>query len=145
MAQPLRQIQGGALERRRGSRRRFKYWRRHTPHFYLALTAIAAASLLSLSDGIAFLIGGVVLCGIAFAMTGVTAIAVFSAYFWGFFMVMNGNIPLARIKVFIPHAVVGSLIHSCTCSTCLCCSMPWVPKRFQDRPCYSRYLVSLFF
>jgi hypothetical protein len=60
-------------------------------------------------DGLAFSLGGVVLSTAAFAMTGVAAIAVFSVYFWGFFMVMSGNIPLARIKVFLPHAAVGTL------------------------------------
>ncbi len=109
MAQPLRQIQGASAERRRGARRRFKYWRRHTPHFFLATAAIASAAVLCVVEGVAFVAGGVTLTEAAFAVTCVTTGIVFAAYFWGFFMVMSGNIPVDRIKVFLPHAIVGTL------------------------------------
>lgn len=109
MAQPLRRIEDAGFDPQRSARRRFKFRRRHTPHFYLVVGAVAGASCLCLVDAVAYVLGGTALGVVAFGMTLLASVLVFAAYFWGFFMVMNGNIPVARMKVFLPHAVVGTL------------------------------------
>jgi hypothetical protein len=98
----------------RGSaRQRYRFWRRHTPHYYLVLTAISAAVMVCLLNAWAFLSRSLMVSGVAFAMTLFAALAICTAFFWGFYMIMNGNIPVHRLKVLAPHAVVGFLSPLC--------------------------------
>lgn len=91
------------------ARRRYRYRRRHTPHFYIVSTGLSAAALVCVLDAIAFAVGSVVLANLAFVAVVIASLLVFIGYFWGFFMVMSGNIPVKRLKVLVPHAVVGTL------------------------------------
>lgn len=90
-------------------RRRYRYHRRHTVHYYLVLTGVSAAAGVCLLYGAAYRTGSIVMGELAFAGAMVAGLAVFVAYFWGFYMLMSGNIPLQRVKILIPHAAVGTL------------------------------------
>jgi uncharacterized membrane protein len=91
------------------ARRRYRFRRRHTPHFNLVTTALCLATAVVVVDLIGFLVGTVQLGVVAFAFLAAACVSVLASYFWGFFMVMNGNIPMRRLKIFLPHAVVGSM------------------------------------
>ncbi|MDQ2741961.1 MAG: hypothetical protein M3Z66_06640 [Chloroflexota bacterium] len=95
------------------ARQRYRYFRRHTPHYYLVLSGISLALLVCLLNTWAFLSKSVPLSEVAFGAVAVTALVISTAFFWGFFMVMNGNIPAHRIRVFIPHGIVGCLSPLC--------------------------------
>jgi hypothetical protein len=95
--------------RRSPARQRYRYRRRHTPHYYIVSTGISAAALVSLLNAIAYATRSIALANAAFVAVLFASLAVFTGYFWGFFMVMSGNIPVKRLKVLIPHAAVGTL------------------------------------
>lgn len=89
--------------------RRWRYWRRHTPHFYLVLIAATCAVLACAATAAAYLNGGLVLGSTAAVMVGAAALAVCFAYFWGFFLLLSGQVPTNRFKFVVPHACVGTL------------------------------------
>jgi hypothetical protein len=97
------------LRPRKSRRRRYRYWRRHTPHYYIVLTAISCAVGVCVLEGIAFRSKSVQLAEVAFVAIAFTALIISTAFFWGFFMVMNGNIPAHRLKYLVPHGAVGVL------------------------------------
>jgi hypothetical protein len=99
-----RRPEGGAK-----ARRRYRYHRRHTPHFYLVITSLSCAAVVCVLTTAAFAERSVLLTQVAFAAIVVTALVICAAFFWGFFMLMDGNIPAHRIRVLIPHAAVGVL------------------------------------
>lgn len=94
---------------RPASRRRYRYRRRHTPHYFFVLPAVSAAAGVCLLYWIAYLTRSIMLAEVAFAVVLLTALAVCVAYFWGFYMLMKGSIPQHRLKILIPHAGVGTL------------------------------------
>jgi hypothetical protein len=87
--------------------RRHRYRRRHTPHFYIVIAALIAAAVVCVLNGIAFAREDVILASVAFAAVVAAMVVVSAAYFWGFYMLMSGNIPVKRLKILIPHAAVG--------------------------------------
>lgn len=91
------------------ARRRYRFRRRHTPHFYIVTAALSMALLLCAVDIVVWQESSLVAVHVAFGILAVTCLTVMAAYFWGFYMAMSGNIPTDRLKIFIPHAVVGSL------------------------------------
>ncbi len=90
-------------------RRQYRFRRRHTPHFYLVISALSFATLLCGMDVGAYVNGTVLGAEVAFVWTGITAIVVCAAYFWGFYLLMKGTIAESRLKVLVPHATVGTL------------------------------------
>jgi hypothetical protein len=99
----------GARAARSPVRRRYRYRRRHTPHFYIVVTALSGAAVVCVLNVIAYRSQSVEISNFAFAAVGVTTLVVFAAYFWGIFMLMSGRIPIRRLKVLVPHAAVGVL------------------------------------
>ncbi len=89
--------------------KRYHYHRRHTPHFYLVISALSCATGVCVLKGIAFVNRSVPLATFSFFAVLLTALVVSAAFFWGFTMVMNGNIPTRRLKVLLPHAALGVL------------------------------------
>lgn len=87
----------------------YRYRRRHTPHFYIVVSALSAAILVCGLHAIAYETQSVLMANVAFAGVVIAALAVFAAYFWGFYMLMSGHIPQKRLKILIPHAGVGTL------------------------------------
>lgn len=98
-----------ARSTRQGPRRRYRYFRRHTPHYYIVLSGISCAIIVCALNAWAFISRSLVLSNIAFAAVSITAVILSIAFFWGVFMVMSGNIPVHRIKYFVPHGLVGVL------------------------------------
>jgi len=90
-------------------RRRYRYWHRHTPHYYLVLTAISCAALVCLINLIGYLNKSLLVAEVAFAAAVGTSLVIFTTFFWGFYMLMSGNIPLHRMKYLLPHGAVGVL------------------------------------
>lgn len=95
--------------RRPKTRRRFHYFHRHTPHFYLVLAGISGAIVSFLMSLLAFDRRSIELSNIAFGVVAATSLVIFCAFFWGFYMLASGNIPTHRLRVFVPHAMVGVL------------------------------------
>lgn len=60
-------------------------------------------------EAIAFRTRSIQLANVAFGAVSITALLICVAFFWGFFMVMSGNIPAHRIRYFAPHGAVGVL------------------------------------
>lgn len=60
-------------------------------------------------NSVAYASKSIGLAQVAFGAIVVTALVVFAAFFWGFFMIMNGHIPARRLKVLLPHGAVGVL------------------------------------
>jgi hypothetical protein len=89
--------------------RRYRYRRRHTPHFYIVTTAVSAAGVACILTSIAFVRGDVTLATVAFGAVVLAMVVVSAAYFMGFSMLMSGHIPSKRVKILVPHAVVGVL------------------------------------
>lgn len=101
---------GGRRAARSGrARPRYRFRRSHKPHFYLGTSALVLALLLCVADLAALVHPSTATGELAFVVLIATLVAMLGSYFLGFFMVMDGNIPLHRIKVFLPHALVGSL------------------------------------
>lgn len=96
-------------ESRPSARKRYRFRRRHTPHYYLVITALSGAALVCVLKTAAYLTKSVILASISFGAVVFTALAVSVAFFWGFYMVMNGNIPVRRLRVLAPHAMLGVL------------------------------------
>jgi hypothetical protein len=96
---------------RRAPRRRrpYHYVRRHTPHYFIVLSGISCAIIVCALNAWAFITRSLLLSDVAFAAVSVTAVVISVAFFWGIYMVMSGNIPAHRIKVFVPHGIVGVL------------------------------------
>lgn len=94
---------------RTGQRRRYRYLRRHTPHYFIVLSGISCAILVCALNAWSFITRSLLLSEVAFAAVSVTAVVISFAFFWGIFMVMSGNIPTHRIKYFLPHGIVGAL------------------------------------
>jgi hypothetical protein len=97
------------IGKKRRTRSRYRFRRRHTPHYYLVLTSISAAIGVCVVDAVALVTQSVDLAGAAFVVTVAANIVLFTTFFWGFYMAMSGNIPLSRLKYFVPHAMVGLL------------------------------------
>jgi hypothetical protein len=93
----------------KGRQRRYRYLRQHTPHYYLVLTGITLALLVCGLNCWAFVTKGLLISEVAFGAVVVATLVIFTAFFWGFFMVMSGNIPAHRIRYFLPHGAVGVL------------------------------------
>lgn len=91
------------------ARARYRFRRRHTPHYYFVLTSLSAAVGVCVVDAIALVTGSVDLAGAALVVTATANVVLFTTFFWGFYMAMSGNIPLHRIKYFVPHAMIGFL------------------------------------
>lgn len=108
MAQPVRHLRALPAEPS-VARRRYRFRRRHTPHFYLVTVSLALAVGVVAADITGVLVAGVLTGEIAFAILSIAWVSVLVSYFWGFFMLMNGNLPVHRLKVFVPHAIVGTL------------------------------------
>lgn len=94
---------------RTGHRRRHRYFRRHTPHYFIVLTGISCAITVCALNAWSFITHSLLLSEVAFAAVSTTAVVISIAFFWGVFMVMSGNIPSHRIKYFVPHGIVGML------------------------------------
>lgn len=94
---------------RRAARRRYKFYRPHRVHYYLVVTGITLALLVCGVTTAAWATQRMDLANAAFAMVLVTDLIIFGAFFMGFFMIIEGNIPVRRIKVLLPHACVGML------------------------------------
>lgn len=58
---------------------------------------------------IAFVSRSILLAEITFVVVAVTLLIICTAFFWGFYMIMSGHIPAARIKYIVPHGMVGVL------------------------------------
>ncbi|MGH2441761.1 MAG: hypothetical protein ACRDFX_01185 [Chloroflexota bacterium] len=89
--------------------RRSHYHRRHTVHYFLVVPGVTAALISSALNGAAFATRSIVLSEITFAAVCITALIIFTAFFWGFYMIMSGHIPYHRLKILAPHAIVGVL------------------------------------
>jgi hypothetical protein len=94
---------------RLSARRRYKFYRPHRVHYYLVLTGITLALLVCALTTAAWATKRMDLAAIAFVAVLLTDMIIFSAFFMGFFMIIEGNIPTRRIKVLLPHAGVGML------------------------------------
>jgi len=103
---PLPQVR---VTRRPRQKRRFRYRHRHTPHYFLVLLGIGGAIVSFGGSLLAFTQHSVELSEIAFGVVTATSLIIFSAFFWGFTMLAGGNIPAHRIRIFVPHAIVGTL------------------------------------
>jgi|SRR5579884_833932 len=90
-------------------RKRYRFRRKHTPHFYLVTAALTCAALLAGLEGVDIASRSVTLGNVSFWLTCATALVVFAAYFYGFFLIMHRDIPASRMKVILPHAIVGTL------------------------------------
>lgn len=90
------------------ARRRYRFRRRHTPHFYIVTSAISAAGAVCLLNAVAYSDKSVLMAEISFAAVCVTAVIVSAGFFWGFYMIMSGHIP-HRLNVLAPHGIVGVL------------------------------------
>lgn len=88
---------------------RYRYRRRHTPHYYLVIASVFAAALVCVLNIVGYKTGSVRLADVCFASIVVANATISSAFFWGFYMVMNGHIPVKKLKVLVPHAMVGVL------------------------------------
>ncbi|GAC1442780.1 MAG: hypothetical protein NVSMB52_00360 [Chloroflexota bacterium] len=88
---------------------RHRYRRRHTLHFYLGATGLIASAITGVVSVVAYTTRSIAMATVSFFMMAVTALVVSTAFFWGFYMVANGNFPARRIKIVIPHAAVGTL------------------------------------
>lgn len=101
-------IDGGVDPRvtRAPRRRRF---RRHTPHFYLVLIAVACAIGLCPLEIAAYLGKSLTVGAIACIAAGITTVAVSVSFFWGFFLLLNGQLSSRRFRIVFPHAAVGTL------------------------------------
>lgn len=75
----------------------------------MVTTAISLAALLCVVDIGAYASASTWATHLAFGVLTAAFIGVLVSYFYGIFMAMNGNIPTSRLKIFLPHAVVGSL------------------------------------
>ena len=89
--------------------RKHRFYRRHTPHYYLVVGGFVGAAAVSILDIAAFTSRSPLLAEISFAAVLLTAGLIFSAFFWGFYMLMNWRAPFHRLKFVIPHAAVGML------------------------------------
>lgn len=89
------------------ARRRYRFHRRHTPHYYLVAAGLTGAALVCVLNVVAFLTQRVDLATAAFVLVTITAITLYLAYFWGIFMVSSGHIPARRVMVV--HGMVGTL------------------------------------
>ena len=88
---------------------RYKYHRRHTVHYYLVIASVFASACVCVLNFIGYKTGSIQLAEVCFASIVLANALISTAFFWGFFMVMNGHIPTRRIKVLLPHATVGVL------------------------------------
>ncbi len=91
------------------ARRRYRYRRKHTPHYYLVLTALPCAVAVCILDAIAFFSRSILMAEIAFSATLVTTLVILITFFWGFCLILTINVPVHRMKYLIPHAAVGAL------------------------------------
>lgn len=73
------------------------------------IAGVFAASLVCVLNFIGYKTGSIQLAEWCFACIILANALISTAFFWGFFMVMNGHIPIKRIKVLLPHAMVGVL------------------------------------
>lgn len=89
------------------TRRRYKYRRRHTPHFYLVLAGLLGATSVCVLDVAAFLTRRMDLSNAAFIAVAITSVIVFAAYFYGILMITSGHIPPRRVLVI--HGMVGTV------------------------------------
>jgi hypothetical protein len=108
----LRSIEGSrefAPKAQRRARAKAGLFRKHTPHYYLVLSGISCALVVVALNAAAFSTRSLLLAEVAFAAVTVAALVIFTAFFWGFYMLMNGNIPVHRLKYLLPHACVGVL------------------------------------
>lgn len=110
----LRAVSGGtprpaAPALRPPRRRRYRYFRRHTPHYFIVLTAVTAAIFVLMINSAAYKSGSLGMARAGLIATGIATLIICSAFFWGFSMVMGGNIPVHRLKYLVPHAAVGLL------------------------------------
>jgi len=87
--------------------RRHRYRRRHTVHYYTVVIALLCAAAVVALDAIGFVERDIGLSTAAFAAVGIATLAVFVAFFWGFYMLMSGSIPAKRIRRVVPHAALG--------------------------------------
>lgn len=94
---------------RRGARKKRTYYRPHKVHYYLVLTGISLAIGVCVLNTVGYATHRVDLADVAFWAIAAAALVICSAFFMGFFMIMNGNIPSKRIRILAPHAVVGTL------------------------------------
>ncbi|HEX8918457.1 MAG TPA: hypothetical protein VF898_08135 [Chloroflexota bacterium] len=92
-----------------GAPRRQRFRRRHTPHYFLVLAGLAGAVSVCTLNTIGFVNRSVQFAEICFAAVALTALLISVAFFWGFFMLMNGRIPSHRLRYFVPHGAVGVL------------------------------------
>jgi len=91
------------------ARRRYRYWRKHTPHYYLVLTALPCAVTVCILNAIAFFSRSILMAEVAFYATLATTLIILLTFFWGFCLVLTVNVPAHRMKYLIPHAAVGVL------------------------------------
>ncbi|MDQ2742439.1 MAG: DUF2231 domain-containing protein [Chloroflexota bacterium] len=91
------------------ARRRYRYWRKHTPHYYLVLTALPCALVVCILNAIAFFSRGILMAELAFYATLATTLIILVTFFWGFCLVLTIEVPVHRMKYLIPHAAVGLL------------------------------------
>jgi len=70
---------------------------------------LSGATLVCVVNTVAFATRGIGLAEVAFGLVLVTALVIFSAFFWGFYMAMSGNVPAGRLKYLLPHGAVGTL------------------------------------
>lgn len=101
--------EGNQPRRKTRNPRRWRYWRRHTPHFYLVLLAVSCALLACGTTVVAYVGGGLTLGAVAVVTVGIATLTVSVAYFWGFFLLLSGQVPAHRFRVLLPHACVGTL------------------------------------
>jgi hypothetical protein len=101
--------QRGRARKPPGRKRRVRGRRRHTPHYYIVLSALSLAVIVCVLESVAYETKSIFLSEIAFVGVGLTTFVVSAAFFWGFYMAMSGNIPSHRLKVFLPHGAVGVL------------------------------------
>ncbi len=78
-------------------------------HYYLVLTGLSLAVLVCLLNSVAYVTRRIDLATVAFTAILITALVIFSAFFMGFTMVIEGNIPGRRLNYLLPHAAVGML------------------------------------
>lgn len=100
---------GQLLVFRPSAARHHRYRRHHTLHYYIVLTALMLAATVIVLNTIAYRSQSVTMATVAFVAVAITTFVICTAFFWGFFMVMNGNVPIKRLKVLVPHACVGVL------------------------------------
>ncbi|HZU14016.1 MAG TPA: hypothetical protein VFB58_14335 [Chloroflexota bacterium] len=91
----------------RTRRRAYRYRRPHTPHFYLVLGGLTGAVLVCVLNLVSYVTGSVLLATVTFGATLFTALMIFLAFFWGFYMVSSGLNPERRIVIL--HGAVGML------------------------------------